>query len=115
MGNKIACKPRLATEAFVSLIQSITFNVYGFSYLYRFFFQEDFTWKFAESLTFYRESILSFAFSALSLFGSGSTVAEPTTLTGLIVMSVQTVSTFIFLTLILSNTQINKEIQVNEN
>lgn len=94
---------------FVSLIQSIAYNIFGFAFLYRFQFQTEFSWKFADSIVPLRESFLPLAMSSLSLFGSTSSVAEPISLAGLTVLSIQSLSTLIFLTIILGNTQIQKE------
>lgn len=94
---------------FTSLFQSIGFHVFGFAYLYRYFALSHFKWEFAVDGTMFGKDILSLMFSCLNLFGSGSTVAAPTTLMGLFLLTSQIVMTFIFLTLILSNTQINKE------
>ncbi|MFP5520764.1 MAG: hypothetical protein ACLGGX_12740, partial [Bdellovibrionia bacterium] len=94
---------------FVSLAQSICFNILGFAYIYRFFLKDEFVWKFADSALFYKDAILSLIFSSMNLFGGGSTVAEPQTILGLAAVASQAMSTFIFLTLILANTQINKE------
>lgn len=96
---------------FISLFQSIAFNVFGFGYLYRFFGQFDFNWVDFLGNNTLKEDILSFTFSCLNLFGAGSSVASPKTFQGIIFLTSQTIITFIFLTLILSNTQINKEIK----
>ncbi len=93
---------------FVSLIQSIAFHVFGFAYIYRFTGFTLFNWKIAGTGAS-GQSFQSLAFSILNLFGSGSSVAEPHSAGGVLILICQTTITFIFLTLILANTPINKE------
>ncbi|MBL7665825.1 MAG: hypothetical protein JNM93_11880 [Bacteriovoracaceae bacterium] len=92
---------------FISLFQSISFNVFGFAYLYRFFAKPDLKWL--ENLPENMEGPLSLMFSCLNLFGAGSILVTPQTFQGVILLTIQTIITFIFITLILSNTQINKD------
>ena len=94
---------------FVSLFQSIAFNVFGFAYLFRFFGFNDFKWELSVESTLFGKDVLSILYSSLNLFGSGSTIASPLNLNGVILLTIQIIITFIFLTLILTNTQINKE------
>lgn len=85
---------------FVSLLQGIAFNAFGFAYLYGFHLSPYFK---GDSFSL-NNPVVAIAYSILNTLGSGGNIAKPETVLALIVTTAQVITTFIFVGLLLSKT-----------
>lgn len=83
---------------FVMVLQAIFFNIVCFAYLFSNQYREDFSWgSFGSS-----KWLVPISFSFMNTLSGGSSVAAPISEKGVVLVGLQVVTTFIFLTIILS-------------
>ncbi len=95
-GSKEATQRR-----FITFTQAVAYNVFAFAFLYQNIFKAHFTWKY---------SGLSFSpllYSIATTFAASTEIASPNSPTGAVIPIIQTLTSFVFLTLILSHTSIS--------
>lgn len=95
-GSKEATQRR-----FITFTQAVAYNIFVFSFLYQNIFKTHFTWKYSEL------SVSPLLYSIATTFAASTEIATPSTATGAVIPVIQTLTSFIFLTLILSHTSIS--------
>jgi hypothetical protein len=90
---------------FISLIQAISFNVLSFAYLYSDIYSSAFKWGEGKIVI----SISPLLYSIANTISVSTTIATPETAVGTMLPIIQTFTSFIFLTLILSHTNVSGE------
>lgn len=97
-GSKEATQRR-----FITFVQAVAYNIFAFAFFYQNIFYAHFEWKYKEL------SLSPLFFSLATTFASSTEIATPNSATGAAVPIIQTLTSFIFLTLILSHTSISGE------